>query len=534
MKKSCPSGFTLDQTPEGLIRNPDENIKMYDIRLFCQQFGINYESQSQNIWLIEFLFAGLADVHGLENDFLEVSKVGFILLNAQENNGDVLSNCTIGELIISHPLKPLAFEQNIILAQVLDSLYTVDKKEKLTDSFSKQSSVVPDDARQRIIALMAFLQLVRYIEKLAPQTIKILNSEPLRLFLQINKPLKLDLPFRADIPLWEKAFGTVTIEWANAASEPENAAEEMPENTGYSATTPFASYFRHYVNKQMMQLHEIAGRNLGPDEDFIHDTRVVFRSFLSLLDSFNPYLNNNWTLSVLRKIKPVYKQMGTIRDLDVLLLHLKNYMANQAFTQDLELLAGQLEDRRETALAKVSKYLLSQSYRSLLEELSGDIRATACRPVIDNKYNVIPFRLGELMPSIVGETSLSLFAYDEWLHGCYVSEKLLHRLRVSFKRLRYLLEFFREPFGNHVKDSIKICKQCQEWLGVMRDNCVARDFAAQFIKSLPPEENQPVIGSGILAYITYCDREASTCAGQFFDYWSEFGKIELKDHIRML
>jgi len=539
----------VDNVSQGLIRNNDNSIKMYGLKQFCKRFCIDYEKQSKGIWLVDYLFTGLSNVHRLGNEFLKVAESAFILLGAHSGVWDASSNCSLGGLVISHPLRRLSLEQNMILARTLDKLCAAAPKNELTDSLAEQSIFIQDVAQQqKINALTAFMQLICSILELAPQNIKILKPKPLRLSLQVKEPLEFNNPYMAKTPLWKKQFGRVTIEWEYAVCEPESdvkapeSAVRMSENAVktsksdfYSASPYLGIYFCDYVNNQAMRLMEIAGSDVELGEGFIHDTRVVFRSFLSLLDSFKPYLDNKWKKSMLGKIRPAFKLLGKVRNKDIILRHLKEYVdSNQAAVKDMTFFAEQIKNSREAALSAASKYVLSPSYQSLLEELRGVIRSIACLPIIDIKYNAVPFRMDEIMPAVVGETSLFLFAYDEWLHGCYVSEGLLHRMRVSFKRLRYLLEFFRGPFGNELKKAIQICKQCQELLGAMQDNYVAGVFATQFLASLPQEEQYNVISTNIKDYIAYCSRETITCAGRFLDYWSEKGKKELYSQIRSI
>lgn len=514
---------SVDSVSEGLLRNKGNNVKKYGLKQFCKQFGIDHEKRSKDIWLIEFLFYGLSDVHGMDASFLKVAESAFILQDAHESGWDEHSNCTPGELIVSHPLKRLSAKQNIILAGVLDTLYTTNKQAELKE-------------QQIIITLTAFLQMACCILKFAPKNIKIQKIKPVSLFLQVKKRSALNNPCRPLIPLWQELFGELTLTWEFKSKN----GVEVSEITSHPTMPHFGVYFRDYINAQVRKLIEIADYAIamngnGLDEDFIHDTRVIFRSFLSLLDSFELYLDKKWKKSALSEMKPLVKLLGKVRDMDVILLHIKEYTAaNQIDEQDMAPLVEQITSKRECALSTAEKYFLSPAYRSLLEELSGDIRNIACLPIIDSKGNVIPFRLDVIMPAVVDKKALSLWAYDEWLHGLFVSEELMHRMRVAFKQLRYLLEFFSDPIGKEVEKPIKICKRCQELLGVMQDHWVVSKLALQFLESLTQEDQHGVIGAGVKEYIAYCGRETLACADRFLDYWSKKGKLGLDLQIRNL
>jgi len=104
---------------------------------------------------------------------------------------------------------------------------------------------------------------------------------------------------------------------------------------------------------------------------------------------------------------------------------------------------------------------------------------------------------------------------------------MLHRMRVSFKRLRYLLEFLLEPYSKDVKKALQIAKQCQELIGDMQDSGIAGDFAQQFIESLTPDERSGSFGKSLINFIDYCRYETAVNSCKFLKFWSETGKKEL-------
>ena len=51
----------------------------------------------------------------------------------------------------------------------------------------------------------------------------------------------------------------------------------------------------------------------------------------------------------------------------------------------------------------------------------------------------------------------------------------MHRLRIEIKRLRYQLEFLREPYGSTLKQSTRRLARLQTTLGKHQDACVAHN-----------------------------------------------------------
>jgi CHAD domain-containing protein len=558
MEELRESGSLSGNVPGRVIRNNDKNINVYGLRQFCKQFGIDYERQSKDTWLLAFLYSGLSDVHELKPELFKVVEAAFILRDVQQDAWDASGKCYIWDLVIAHPLKRLSFEHNVILAEVLFRHSAAGRSAELAEP-AKLSSFMQDAEQDHVITtITAFLQLVCYILELAPKSVRIVKLKALQLFLQVKKPLDRNNPCRTNTPLWQKQFGRVTVEWEYAASEPESGikpendvkqkkdAAKRSESPVYLPPPFFRNYFREHVNGQMTKLRAISDPIDGMGEECIHDTRVVFRSLLSRMDSFERYLDSAWKASMTKRIKVAFRQLGDVRDADVILLHLQEYAKiNKVPVREIDGFTKFITDMRETALAEALAYVQSPAYQSILEELSGDIRAQACLPIIDKKRNVLPFRLDDIMPITVGAASLSLFAYHEWLGGCYVSEDLLHRMRVAFKRLRYLLEFFSDPFEKDVKKAAQICKQCQEFLGVMQDNCKAAEWAARFLATLPQKEQDtdqdteqdkdieqtPDAQKSVKEYLDWCNQEAMACADRFLAYWSDTGRQELRSQI---
>jgi CHAD domain-containing protein len=56
----------------------------------------------------------------------------------------------------------------------------------------------------------------------------------------------------------------------------------------------------------------------------------------------------------------------------------------------------------------------------------------------------------------------------------------LHRLRIEIKRLRYQLEFLREPYGDALKQSTRRLARLQNTLGDHQDACVADNHLRRY------------------------------------------------------
>ena len=554
MNKSGVSNTLSDKPHDGLIRNVDNNINKISLKLFCERFSIDYKKRVGDTWLHEVMFAEFSELHGLRKGLVNVARAAHILgdknnvtcnafsCSSHSDSRDIPSCLSLSDLIVTHPIKGLSFKQNMILAGVLSNAENENADESITNHAVRRSGFFNNAVHEPEIEIMtAFLELVQFVLELKPIRINMVETNPMQLSIEVDEPLARKTPFSADAPFWQEKFGNVSVKWECKTKSSDNAvpllkkayikpkiSRKQQKRAKNQKESDFSNYFRRYTNNQMVRLMDIADANVNQDEEHIHDMRVVFRTYLSLIKSFKPYLNNKWSDSVSRKIKSAFRLLGSVRDTDVILLHLNGYIdKNQLNTNEFTLFIKYLNSKRKAAMTKASKYVNSQSYMSLLNELSGDIRAAACMPVIDEKHNVIPFLLSDVIPTVVGKTSLAIYAYDEWLQGYFVSGKMLHRMRVSFKHLRYLLEFLPEPYKKDAKRALQIAEQCQELIGDMQDSGIADDFAKQFIESLTQDEQNSSVGQNLVNYIDYCRNETADKSRKFLEFWSETGKKEL-------
>ncbi|MCG8325021.1 MAG: CHAD domain-containing protein [Thiotrichales bacterium] len=73
------------------------------------------------------------------------------------------------------------------------------------------------------------------------------------------------------------------------------------------------------------------------------------------------------------------------------------------------------------------------------------------------------------------------------------SDEQVHELRKSCKKLRYMIEFFREFYpGKKISDQIKQLKKLQNELGEFQDLCVQERILMDFIRALDRDIWTPV------------------------------------------
>ena len=98
----------------------------------------------------------------------------------------------------------------------------------------------------------------------------------------------------------------------------------------------------------------------------------------------------------------------------------------------------------------------------------------------------------------------------------------LHALRIDFKRMRYLLEFFQPTYGKALKPSIEQFAGLQDLLGEFQDACVATKRLRRYAEEVPLQlqTRGELIALGQLIGIQH--RRGSDRRAAFENIWKQF------------
>ncbi|MDD5034394.1 MAG: CHAD domain-containing protein [Methylococcaceae bacterium] len=200
----------------------------------------------------------------------------------------------------------------------------------------------------------------------------------------------------------------------------------------------------------------------------LHDFRIAVRRTRSALTQIKGVFPDR----TVQRFLPRFAWLGQItsepRDFDVYLLdfdRLKASLSNP-FQEDIEPLRGFLENHTDLAHAALTRHLHSVRYRSLLVEWRKFLLAPCPRQ---------PRALNALMPiADLASRRIRRQFRRALRQGRAISPETpaesLHELRKTCKKLRYLLEFFRDLYPpEEVQRPIKHLKSLQDYLGEFQD-----------------------------------------------------------------
>jgi CHAD domain-containing protein len=122
-------------------------------------------------------------------------------------------------------------------------------------------------------------------------------------------------------------------------------------------------------------------------------------------------------------------------------------------------------------------------------------------------------------------------AYDRVLGEAGL--ETLHQLRITFKQLRYALEYFAEILGEEGRRVIEEVKTLQDHLGELNDARVAAEMLsellADWVKNRPdqPQTEQPDPAQ-VAAYLQAKLEERQHLLETFPQAWARFNRPELR------
>lgn len=213
------------------------------------------------------------------------------------------------------------------------------------------------------------------------------------------------------------------------------------------------------------------------DSEFLHDYRVAVRRTLSGLKQMGAVLPETEHLHFLDFFKRLGEASNNPRDLDVHLLKFEQYksLLPDEIRNDLNPLHNFLALRQEQAYQQLSSLLRSPEYLTGLHEWEGFLKKGSQQNTPLGKKTI---------HTVAGKKlQKALHHCLELVHGILnnTGKTDLHELRISCKKLRYLLEFFEDLYPESPLEAfIKNLRHCQDILGEAQDNRVYQQHLQQY------------------------------------------------------
>jgi len=227
--------------------------------------------------------------------------------------------------------------------------------------------------------------------------------------------------------------------------------------------------------------HE-AGTIAGQDPEELHDMRVATRRQRAALRIVRPHFRGKALRPVRDGLRALAGFLGAVRDLDVLIAAAREHQTGLAAAEAAAF--GALVDawtrRDETARSSMLEHLRGQKYAEFKERYAtfldtpgAGVRAGGADAVPR------PALVAHVLPADIWTHYGALCAFGPAMGTASV--ETLHALRIEGKRLRYLLEFFREVLDRKVETAIEAMVALQDHLGELQDAVVTIGLTREFL-----------------------------------------------------
>ena len=265
-----------------------------------------------------------------------------------------------------------------------------------------------------------------------------------------------------------------------APVEPEIPRIVVPKTPGVLADDHLAEAGRKVLRFHLARmLAREPGTRAGKDAEELHAMRVATRRQRAAWRVFGDAFDDDRTLRYRNRLKAVARDLGAVRDLDVLIEAAEAYRDKQSPTEaeGLAPLIDGWRTRRDAARIVLIDELDSGRYRRWVEGYVAFVQAEglAARPVGPTQ----PHRVRDSMPSRIWAAYEVCRAYEPVMRWADVTT--LHDLRIAAKWLRYTLEFVRESLGREAGPVIEKVVALQDHLGWLHDADVAAGLARAFL-----------------------------------------------------
>jgi CHAD domain-containing protein len=280
-------------------------------------------------------------------------------------------------------------------------------------------------------------------------------------------------------PRSKEQRGAALVETRRAATGAGGAAA-LPRFPGVRPDDTLAMAGRKVLSLNLSRmLAAEPGTRSGLDPEDLHKMRVATRRMRAAWRVFSGAYRRRFERRAINEIRVVAGALGAVRDLDVQLDGLASYRAALPASGAAAMapLADDWAARREAARLALRRLLDAPAYSTFVEDYRAFVASTTAgdRPPAPGE----PCLVRDVAGGRAWLAYERVRAHDAALR--WADPPALHALRIDAKRLRYTLEFFREPFPPRVEGLIAALVQLQDHLGALNDADVAARTSRQFL-----------------------------------------------------
>jgi CHAD domain-containing protein len=250
------------------------------------------------------------------------------------------------------------------------------------------------------------------------------------------------------------------------------AIETLADVGSFTGATSVAVAGRIMLAKHTRKLYEhLPGARAGDDPHAIHQMRVATRRLRASLQATMIAYRPEAVDELRRGLRRLARTLGAVRDLDVMLIRLRDDAAayGEIDRSELDATIERLETKRKSAHAE----LVAELRRKRTTRLLRDLNMFLLCPLADVEAgdNGLPLLVRHHAGSAIWREYEAVQRFETAMP--HASSEQLHELRIACKHLRYTLELFQPALISYASGLIKLVEKMQEHLGHIHDADVA-------------------------------------------------------------
>jgi CHAD domain-containing protein len=268
-----------------------------------------------------------------------------------------------------------------------------------------------------------------------------------------------------------------------------------------------------------------AGTRSGEEVEDLHKMRVATRRMRAAWRVFGGGFRPARVRRSVAGLRTLAADLGAVRDLDVLIEGLEGYAKTigEPAGAGLRPLVDAWREERERARTRLVRYLDSDAYRHFVDDqvtfvITDGMDAIPAAPAD-------PRRVRDTAASRLWEAYQQVRAYDAILRWADLAA--IHELRIAGKRLRYAIEFFREPLGPEAGMLVERVTAMQDHLGMLHDADVAAGLARAYLVR-HSAHLAPAAVDAIGGYLREREREVTRLRRTLGPTWRRVTSVEFR------
>lgn len=191
--------------------------------------------------------------------------------------------------------------------------------------------------------------------------------------------------------------------------------------------------------------------------EFLHDYRVALRKQRVLLSEFKSIFQLNKLLKFRETFSLLTMQTTDVRDYDIFLLNKSYYFESlgSQFHFNLEKVFDFIVNERENVFTDFVNLLISEEYTLNMIDWENAVK------ILDDF---------DITKMAIESVDVRFESISEKLYNFPQSQGEFHKLRIQFKKLRYIIELFPNVF--YAEDNmlfLVLLRRIQDLLGMMQD-----------------------------------------------------------------